>query len=294
MPMSRYHKLSYRVFGGLARRLVKPRGPLHRALQRAHIDQRPEVYLSFTFMHTALATFATAVAVLLFMLLTQKLGSTFGAALLLVLAPVPLVLGGAMFLLTRYMPDMIAENRARDIDMKLPSAINYISTMAGAGFTVETIFESLADQPIYGEVSNEAAWIKRDVRMLGMDIVSALGEAMDRSPSMKLQDFLQGTVTTVTSGGQLRDYFLAKSEQYMLENRQDQRKFLESLGLLAESYVTIVVAAPVFLIILLSVMLMFGGSGRSLLVSGYALILIFLPIAQYTFGAMLKFFMPET
>jgi hypothetical protein len=57
--------------------------------------------------------------------------------------------------------------------------------------------------------------------------------------------------------------------------------------------VTVVVAAPVFIIVLLSVMLMFGGSGTGMLTLGYILMLGLIPLAQLGFAATIKYVTPE-
>jgi flagellar protein FlaJ len=142
-------------------------------------------------------------------------------------------------------------------------------------------------------VAREAAWITRDVRLLGADIVGALQRAIDRSPSAKFQDFLQGAATALASGGDLKSYFSGKAEQFMLENRQDQRKFLDGLGVLAESFVTVVVAAPIFIIVILSVMNAFGGDASANLTIGYILILVMIPLAQAGFAWTIKTITPE-
>jgi flagellar protein FlaJ len=51
------------------------------------------------------------------------------------------------------------------------------------------------------------------------------------TPSPSLQDFLQGAITVVTSGGELEPYFKIKTEQYLIDNRQKQKEFLETLGI---------------------------------------------------------------
>ncbi len=168
-----------------------------------------------------------------------------------------------------------------------------MATMASAGVTPSQLFGSLSRQHLYGEVADEAAMIARDLEILGHDLITALTDAIDRSPSIKFQDLLQGAVTAMSSGGDLKEYFQSKSEQYMYENRQEQKKFLESLGVLAESYVTVVVAGPVFVIVLLSVMLMFGGAGSNMLATGYLLVLFLIPMAQLGFGFTIDYVTPE-
>jgi flagellar protein FlaJ len=288
-----YERLAYRWFGLRAARAVERNPRLKLSLQKAHIYLRPEAYLAAATLTTVLVVLGTAFPVLVLLVALAAGIVHVPVRLMLLLLPIPVVAGAMMYLLAIVLPDLRATTRARDINAKLPYALNYLATMASAGATPEQIFSSLAKQPIYGAVAHEAAWITRDVNLLGTDVVSALSRAIERSSSAKWQDLLQGAITALTSGGDLRTYFLNKADQYLYENRQDQKRFLEGLGVLAESFVTVVVAAPLFLIVILSVMTSLGGSASQTLLLGYLLVLVMLPLAQLGFGVTIKTMTPE-
>lgn len=292
MALTPYQRLSHRMLRGVTSD-AQSNTQLRLGLLRSHIRIRPEVYLATSWMTVLVTLVVSALGVGIVVLLSEFGPLALPRTALLLLLPIPFVLAFVAYISTVFLPGIRAANRARDIDAKLPYALNFMSAMASAGVTPERVFSALADQPIYGEVANEAAWITRDLRMLGLDLVTAMESAIDRSPSIKFQDLLQGAVSTVTSGESLKDYFLAKSEQYVESNRRDQKSFLEHLGILAESYVTVIVAAPLLVVILLTVMLMFGGNGYTLLRTGYLMFLILLPLAILGFGVTIKYLTPE-
>lgn len=293
MALRRFERLAYRWFGARAVQAVERNPRLKLSLQKAHIYLRPEAYLAAATLTTLLVIVGTGLPVVVLLGAVALGAIEVPLRLLLLLIPIPAVAGAMMYLLATVLPDLRATTRARDINAKLPYALNYLATMASAGGTPEQIFASLAKQPIYGAVAHEAAWITRDVNLLGMDIVTALSRAIERSSSAKMQDLLQGAITSLTSGGDLRTYFTNKADQYLYENRQDQKRFLDGLGVLAESFVTVVVAAPLFLIVILSVMTSFGGSAQETLVLGYALIFGMLPLSQLGFAVTIKVMTPE-
>lgn len=288
MPLSSYQRFAYRFLGRFAETSAKSNVHLRLALQRAHISMRPEVYLAYSYTNIVFAFAGTAVLVVL-LFAARALGLVaVPAGVFAVLIPAPALLAATIYLTTFLLPDLRASTRGRDIDAKLPYALNYIAIMASAGIPIDRIFASLARQPVYGEIANEAAWISRDMDMLGRDVVGALNAAIDRAPSIKFQDLLQGAIINVMAGGDLKNYFRAKSDQYAYESRLDQKKFLENLGVLAESFVVVVVAAPLFVLVLLSVMTMFGSSGGEALLIGYIMILALLPLAQAGFAMTIK------
>ena len=262
-------------------------------LQRAYVLRRPEAYLARTrrvALWTGASAMLPAVAALTALAAGWPLLPLLAALSLLLLGPAA---GLATYGVLRGVPVAQAVMRARAIDAKLPYALNYLATLASAGATPQALFASLARQPIYGVVAKEAARLTRDIELLGADVVTAMGRAGERTASAKWQDLLQGAITALTSGGDLRSYFRDKSEQFLLDNRHDQKRFLEGLGVLAECFVTVVVAAPLFLIVILSVMTSLGGSVEQTVVVGYTLVLGVLPLAQAGFILTIRTMTPE-
>ena len=114
--------------------------------------------------------------------------------------------------------------------------------------------------------------------------MTAIRKASQRSPSGKFQDFLQGVVTTSTSGGQLKPYFLVKAEQFEKEDRLEMRKKMETLGMLAESFVTVVVAFPLFLVVIMAIMALISkGSSGTILLLLYVVVGLMIPLSQFGF-----------
>jgi archaeal flagellar protein FlaJ len=289
----RFARFTYRAFARQGAFLAARNPRLDLGLQRARILLRPEAYMAAALGWSLVLVAVTLLPAIALAALGASGALEVPARFYAFVVPAPIVLALLGYVLALLLPDLRALTRARGIDAKLPYAINYIATMAAAGATPEQVFTSLSRQRIYGEVAEEAAWIARDLKVLGADILTALGRATDRSPSMRFQDFIQGMVTTLSSGGDLKSYLVSKSEQYLYENRQDQKKFLEGLGVLAESFVTVVVAAPLFLIVILSVMTSFGGDAQDTLLIGYVLILVLIPLSQLGFAWTIKVMTPE-
>ena len=134
----------------------------------------------------------------------------YGLPLLLVII-LPLLIALVQWLT----PGFAVGQRTHDMDRKLPFAASYVAAMAAANATPSVIFKSLArNEAIYGEISKDAAWIYHSIEFMGRDLVTTLKEGVDRSPSERFAEFLQGIVGTLTSGGNLKLYFLNRSEYY--------------------------------------------------------------------------------
>lgn len=203
-----------------------------------------------------------------------------------------LVFGGFTYIAFLIYPNIEAGNRRRNIDATLPYAINYITSMSTAGITPAEIFRLLGDSPIYGESAVEARYIAREIDIFGRDLIDALRLVSASTPSARMKEFLQGAMASISSGGNLTDYFRTKAKQYALENRQSQKLFLETLGLIAESYVTAMVAGMLFLIILQSIMSVLSGEKMPILL--YVITYMIIPFGSIMFVIMISSMTPET
>ncbi len=292
VSLTPWQEFSWRRFGAFVQARGKDYPELEESLLRAHIRLRPEEYLAVAWTTTTLAFVggligAFVMSVLLFALRAPFQWIALIAGLTVILPPALAGLyyfglpGGVLY---KGMPAGRAKKRGHMIDKRITGAMSFISAMASADVPVDTIFKELSRQSVYGEVAKEAEWITRDTELLGVDILTALRRAAGRSPSPKFQDFLQGVVTTSTSGGQLKPYFLMKAEQFEKEDRLEMRSRMETLGMLAESFVTVVVAFPLFLVVIMAIMALISkGSSGFVLQLLFVVVGLMIPISQFGF-----------
>ena len=181
-----------------------------------------------------------------------------------------------------------AKRRGDMIEKYLPYAASYTAAMSAANATPSKIFRSLAmNKEIYGDVADDAAMVYRDVTLLGFDLITAMKMSVDRAASVWLTEFFQGMVGTLTAGGQLKLFFLNRAEHYMRENRTRMQMFLESIALLAESYIVVAVAMPLFLIVMLVIMVWVSGSGAQMSEGMlYGIVLGFIPMIHIAYAIL--------
>jgi archaeal flagellar protein FlaJ len=265
-----------------ARVLARPPDPvLDENLVKAHIRMRSDEYMSVVYATTVVVAIATVVAGAVVGFLFVSSGSAFLGLLIAVLLPVFGTIG--TYFVLQSTPSSKAKERGRKIDRKISPAMSFISAMSSADVNIDQIFRELGQQKIYGEVAEEAAWITRDTELLGVDILTAIRNGAQRTPSKRFQDFLQGVVTTATSGGQLKPYFLLKAEQFERENKLEQLQRVETMGLLAETFVTVVVAFPLFLVIIIAIFAVIGGGGTFMIDILWGIVGAMIPLAQFGF-----------
>ncbi len=189
-----------------------------------------------------------------------------------------------------------ADSLKRNLEDGLPFTAGYMSILAGAGVLPDFIFRSLAQFGSSLAASNEARDIVRDIELFGFDVISALEAASERTPSDKFKELLEGFVATIHSGGSLAKYLRGRSRQYMKLKRIALRRFSDTLAVLAEFYVTLIVAGSLIFVVMLSVMAMLGGGGSGLLDPSLLLHLLTyvgLPIGSVVFLIILDTVSPK-
>jgi len=276
-----YQKWCRTFLGDMVDKFAKYNPALESALIKAQMGIRYEDYIAIVWMNTIIAVGAWIGLSVALGVVIGLLGGSGGTIVMvcIMLAMLPLL----VFAFTYLQPTLKARSRKNNIDKRISYAMSFIAAMASADVNVDVIFKELARQPIYGEIQKEAQWITRDIDLLGIDTLTALIDAASRSPSQKFQDFLQGVVTTTLSGGQLKPYFLMKSEQYVRLAKLEGKKNQETLGMLAESFVTVVVAMPLFLIVMMSLMALVGKTAGSSILLLYMIVFIMIPFSQLGF-----------
>jgi len=285
MTLTKYQRMSYKWLGRFGEKRANQH--LQDALQSAHMEIRAGAYLSYVLLSTIIGFLSSMIVIVTFVfLLLPLLGVVLDIGLVIFFLFIPGFIGVLIYAVLLSAPKSRAKARKKKIDMNIAYAINFISAMASAGITPTEIFKSLSKQDIYGEVKEESAWIYRDVGFLGFDIITAIKKNITRTPSQKFKEFLQGMVVTVTSGGSLKTYFMHKADQYLWENRNQQKQLLETLGIMAESYVTAAVAGVLLLLIVIPLMMIISGAWNATFL--YILILIVVPLIHVGFAVVIR------
>jgi flagellar protein FlaJ len=162
--------------------------------------------------------------------------------------------------------------------------------LSKSGMNIIEVFRSISSsRHTYGEVSKEVDVILRDMDYFGNDLRTALHNISELTPSNNFQDLMYNLLTVIDSGGDIPTYFRDKSEQFIIKAKFEQKGFLETLALIAESYVTAFVAGPLFIIIM-GVMMSVMGSDTTIML--YAIIYMVLPVGSFMFIFMIGIMTP--
>jgi len=284
---------AYRLLGEKTVRLLPLFKDVDVNLQKSGMKISFKGYVSLTLLTTLLATISVWIIVPPLALLIFHL-SPFLSLLYTVGA---MLFAGAFSIIGFYLfPILRADSRKRDLEDGLPFTSGYLSILAGANVPPAQMFRSLAKIDSSLAICQEAKNVVRDIELFGVDVISAMESASKRTPSEKFKELLEGFIATIHSGGDLAKYLSERSRRYMQLKRIALRRLGDTLGVLAEFYVVLLVAGPLILVVMLAVMAMLGGGMPGLFnprLMLYILTYLGIPLGSIVFLIMLDMISPK-
>ncbi|MBU3968369.1 MAG: type II secretion system F family protein [Euryarchaeota archaeon] len=283
---------------------------LRTSLRQARIPMSYEIYISNAIFYSLIAGIVGALIGLLFAYIVVSvvglperltrltfsestawlLGFRNISISLFIMVFLTALFGGITYGLFLLYPAFQAGERKQSIDRNIPYAVTFMYALSRGGMNIIEIMRSLSKaENTYGEISMEVDVVLRDMDYFGSDLKTALNNLCEITPSDKLKDLMFNLLTVIDSGGNIPTYFRDKSEQYLNSAKIEQKGFLETLGLIAESYVTAFIAGPLFIIIL-GVMMAVMSNGSNTMI--YAIIYGMIPIGSLMFVVMISIITP--
>lgn len=249
-------KLAIKIFGRLADKYAANFVNVRESLITSDTKILFRTYLSLMF-------FATAITFALTFTLTLVFVSLIGLDLLLSvigLVIMPSFFASTVFLILYVYPISVSENRKRDIEANLPFAMTHMAAVAESGAPPLTIFKILSKFEEYGEISKEAEKITRNVETFGLDELSAMRDRSLKCPSPSFRGILQGMLSTIQTGGNIRSYLKEESGKAMFDYSMRKEKYNQILSTYADLYTALLIAAPMMFIVVVSTLSVIGGN----------------------------------
>lgn len=172
------------------------------------------------------------------------------------------IAGVVTYVVRWQLPSQEADQRSTRIDESLPRTVAFVFALSRSGMDQSRVLRTLArNREAYGEAAEELTVAVREMDLLGRDLLTALERIGEESPSDQFTDFAENFAGVLRSGQRISEYLREEYEQYQSEKESRQDRLLDQFAALAEGYVALLVAGPLFLITLLVVFgLLLGGT----------------------------------
>ena len=147
------------------------------------------------------------------------------------------------------------------INQELPFAVIHMASISGSGIQPIEIFKIIGAGEEYKYLGPEIKKILNQTNIYGYDLTTALRNIALSTPSKKLSELLGGIGVTIRSGGDIKKFFEKRGESLLLEYRLEREKYTKATETFMDLYISIVIAAPMVLLMLL---IMISVSGISI------------------------------
>lgn len=264
--------------------------PLKEELERSNLNMLYETYVGKMLLIAVMSFFASLAFV------------TFVFALVLPL-PISLISGfiaagtTSVVIITIFhsYPFHLIAQKKKSIEANMPFAINHMAAIAASGVSPFVVFRLLMNIPEYGEISNEARRIVRNVETFGMDVTSAIQNVADRTPNEEFHQFLYGIIATVETGGDLKKFLENSAKDALFGYRLKRERYMQTLSTYADFYTAVLIAAPLFFVSVLSIMSLVGGQVFGLSIPDAMRLGIFalIPLLNITFIMFIHYTQPS-
>lgn len=251
--LTNYRKFAERSFGWVPDKYPEILKPIESTLPKSGITISLKSYVSTVCLTTFIGYFISLITLLILTLTLLKL-NIFMTVLSVIF--IPFIIGVAVFIVGMFYPYQKVLSRGKSTSTNLPFAVAHMGAIAASGVPPTAIFKLLAEFKEYGVLAEEMKKIVRNIEVFGLDPMSAMKEVAKRTPSEKFRQLLFGLATTIEGGGDLKTYLKNAGEQSLFRWRTRRQKYLQQLSAYAEFYTGLLIAAPLFLISLFSVMYM--------------------------------------
>ncbi len=265
-------KLSNRFFSPTSQKVLHELffQSLKRDLIKSNLMMLPVSYISVIFF-TTLVSFLSGIILFTFLMIFQVslslpflsvYSGEFLTRLLTLFWIVPLIPLITFFSLYFY-PSLEKKSVANRIERELPFAVIHMSAISGAMVEPSRIFEILISTGEYKFLEKEFKKLINQINVYGYDLVTALKISASNTASPKLNELFNGLATTISSGGDLQGFFEKRSQTLLFDYRLEREKQTKSAETFMDIYISVVIAAPMMLMLLLMT-IQISGLGISL------------------------------
>jgi len=154
----------------------------------------------------------------------------------------------------RSLPSIKVSERKKKIDSVLYYVTTYMASLASSGANPLTLFELLSKYKEFSEIQKDAKEIYDLVTTMGVSLPMALHYKAQHSPSKEWREILEGIRSILIEGGSLDEFLYGKAKQLAEEYKRNLVEYSNTMQVLLEVYITLVVVGVIFVIILTTLM----------------------------------------
>ena len=277
-------KYAFRLFGDVAKKMEAYFPELKNDLKRADLKISSQEYIANA-LFASLLSFIVTLPFLAFSL-SIAIGTFLFSYLMTITLTV--VLPVSVFFIYLNYPKSLIKDREKKIDSYLPFSTLYLTSILSSGLPFHKALRVFIEFSGHKSVVEEMRKIVNDIEFYGLDTISALERAINRTPSRKLRELLYGILATIRSGGNIFTFMKERTSDFFMDYRRKLFEFSRSMTIYTQIYLVAVILGTIFFIILTSVVSAIGGAAQNILGLQLFMIFVFLPMISILFLFLVK------
>ena len=228
------------------------------SLRRSNLNILTTTYISIMILTVLLSFFAGIIIFIFFMIASFGLDfpyiefysgsylARFIRTFWIVIAT-PIIAASLLY----FFPSAEKSTLKKKIDQELPFVVIHMGSVSGSGIEPSEIFKIIGLSSEYKYAGKEFRKILNQINIYGYDLSTALRNVAMATPSSRLSELLNGISITINSGGNIKTFFEKRADSLLLEYRLEREKFTKTAETFMDIYISIVIAAPMILLMLL-------------------------------------------
>ena len=243
--ISSFAKISNRVFSKVSGKIAPKFDEMADDLKKANIRFLTSTYIS-------MALFASSILFVLSIIIFSILFafSIFSISYVWTVIVLP-VLSLVIFY---FYPSSEKKSVQNEISYELPFVTIHMAAIAGSDIEPTKIFKIIASSSEYPAIAKEITKVTNQVEIYGYDLVTALKNVARRTSNKRLAELFSGLATNISSGGELKSYLEKKAENFLTDYRLEREQYSDLAGTFMDIYISILIAAPLVLMMMFIVM----------------------------------------
>jgi flagellar protein FlaJ len=203
-----------------------------------------------------------------------------------------IIVGFLTFIYFYIYPSLAKADYIKDIEDNLPFFALYFYSYSGSQMNIIDIFKLLNKEKRFGAINKEISYLLILIDNFGYDILSALLELAQKTPSEKFKEFLYGLISVIRSGGSLKDFARIYAKQNLEEYEIQLKQYNEKVNLWVTLYAFFFITFPMVLLILAFLFSIASGN-PNILNSLLFFFIVIIPFSYITYLYMIHIYQPK-
>jgi flagellar protein FlaJ len=163
-----------------------------------------------------------------------------------------------------------SSERRSAIDDEMAFFTMYASVMQTVGKSFYTSISEIIGEGIFPTIETESKMLDRNIRLFGMDPITALNSHGMTHPNLHFRNLLLGYVSISKSGGDLGQFMERKSDEFFTDTRFKFTKYAKQAEIIGESMLIMLNILPILL--MTSSFLMAGESVQMIMTVSFVVV----------------------